>query len=429
VSNEAQLALIHRLHVSDTIKEAIPVAAELLAATSGAAVGILLAAERTLGAEHWHGASPALRERVRPLLSAHLAGHPGAIAPDDLQLHILPLSSAGRRLGLVGLVLDAGSSLVPEALERARGVAESLARRLDRDRQRAEMQAELDRYRRWYATVDSQMQILDRERQKFAALVNQSDTPIFVADAEHVARWENTALRERIGERVVGLGVQQIWDLLGVALPSGAEPACPVSRAFRERSVVHQECRQVRDGETRNLYLTALPIRDKEGHVAEVLVMIQDLSDLEILRRSESRYRLLFERSPDAMIMASPDLRQILLSNHAAWGLTGHTATELSALTVEALHEPEDWPAAREAYARIGAAEAAERTERRLRTKQGRALVANVTASRFDLDDRPVTLLVLQDVTRQRQLEAELRQAQESNVRIGRAGAPRDPRG
>src|SRR5262249_52302912 len=38
------------------------------------------------------------------------------------------------------------------------------------------------------------------------------------------------------------------------------------------------------------------PIKGPDNRPQEVMVMIQDLSDLEVLRRSEARYRTLFER-------------------------------------------------------------------------------------------------------------------------------------
>jgi two-component system cell cycle sensor histidine kinase/response regulator CckA len=197
---------------------------------------------------------------------------------------------------------------------------------------------------------------------------------------------------------------------------------CPVTRVLGEGRVDHVESRQSYDGVVHSLYLTLLPIKGVRGETEEVLVMIQDLSDLELLRRSEARYRLLFERSPDAMLMVDPDSGRILLANPAACTLTAHPCDELAELTLEQLHEPGTWPAARDDYARLVDQESLERAEQRLRTKQGAEVVARVTATRFDLDGQPVTLLVLQDVTKQRQLELELQHSQKMEV-VGRLAA------
>jgi two-component system cell cycle sensor histidine kinase/response regulator CckA len=282
---------------------------------------------------------------------------------------------------------------------------------------------ELAQLKRWFDVQDAQLQVLDRERQKFAAVVSQSDTPMFAVDGERVIQWTNAALRaelERSGSsrQVVGLAVDELWKLLGVD-----QAATCVARALGEAAVIHDELRLRRDSSTRALYVTALPIKDKEGRIAEALVMVQDLSDLELLRQSEARYRLLFEQSPDAMVMASLESGTILLANQAARALTGYGAEELEALSLEQLHAAGGWPGAREAYARMAdGAVAAEHTELELLTRLGRTVVAKVTASRFNLDDRPVTLLVMQDVTMQRKLEAELRHSQKMEV-VGRLAA------
>jgi len=283
--------------------------------------------------------------------------------------------------------------------------------------------AELAQLRRWFDLMDGQMQVLDRERQKLAALVNQSDTPMFSVDGEQVVRWTNAALRavlERSGrgeERVVGHPVGALWESLG----ADHSPSC-VSRALGDGHAVRDELWLRRDGGARVLYVTAMPIKDKEGQTAEVLAMVQDLSDLDVLRRSEARYRLLFEQSPDAMIIATLEDGAILLANQAAGALTGHGVEELASLSLEQLHEPGAWPSARQVYARMAAGELDGPAELELRARRGQNVVAKVTASRFDLDDLPVTLLVMQDVTMQRKLEAELRHSQKMEV-VGRLAA------
>ena len=49
-------------------------------------------------------------------------------------------------------------------------------------------------YERWFKNLDEQLRVLDRERQKFSAIVQQSDTMVFVADNTLTIRWNNIAL-------------------------------------------------------------------------------------------------------------------------------------------------------------------------------------------------------------------------------------------
>ena len=61
-----------------------------------------------------------------------------------------------------------------------------------REISKLEKQAELDK--RWFKTLDEHLRVLDRERQKFAAVVNQTDTFVFVTDEERIIRWNNRAM-------------------------------------------------------------------------------------------------------------------------------------------------------------------------------------------------------------------------------------------
>ncbi len=287
----------------------------------------------------------------------------------------------------------------------------------------AETRAELAKTKRWFDTMDKQLRVLERERQKLSAVINQSDTPIFIASRDLTLQGSNAALKHRLEEgaakRLSGLTVQEVWDALAVDCPPAGSAGCPLARAFDANLVAHAETRQFQNGSTRNLYLSVLPIKDPDGSTAEVLVMIQDLSNLEVLRRSESRYRLLFERSPDAMVMADPHSGRILLTNPAATELTGYAQRELAAMTLEELHQPADWPAAHHDYERAVAGDAVIHAEHHLLTSTGQRIDAQVTATRFDLNGRPVVLAEFQDVTEQRRLQAELHHSQKMEA-VGR---------
>jgi two-component system, cell cycle sensor histidine kinase and response regulator CckA len=418
------LALLSRLLKAGVVESELDMAVEaLVGAASATAAVVLVGRGDAVDVERWHGFDGAQRDQVRPLLGAD------PVVPQQLKLegeqallvYVMPLGHGAH--GAAAIAFDAATPARPSNLEAADHVVAILAAKLAEERRVAAMRSELSRAKRWFEITGTQLKILDRERQKFAAVVSQSDTFVLVVDAGRVVRWVNGALRDRLArpeeQRGDELQVDAIWDMLGVDVKLSG---CPVTRVLGEGRVDHVESRQSYDGEVRSLYLTLLPIKGVRGETAEVLVMIQDLSDLDLLRRSEARYRLLFERSPDAMLMVDPDSGKILLANPAACALTAHPAEELAALTLEQLHEPGAWPAARDDYARLVDQESLERAEQRLRTRRGEEVVARVTATRFDLDGRPVNLLVLQDVTKQRQLELELQHSQKMAV-VGRLAA------
>jgi PAS domain S-box-containing protein len=412
--------LLSGLMEAHTVEDMLAAATDLLVEASGAssAASFLVRGDEVV-AEDWHGSAHALREGARPSLTTDMHGKRiQEVKLDDPEMHWVRISSrsAGGRRVMAALTFDGKPSVDPKKIEIAQNVVEIVARRLDLDRQLIARRADLAKFKRWLEISNSQMLVLDRERQKFAAVVGQSDLLMFVCDRDKVARWANVSLKTRHeelgGERVEGLAVEEIWEILGVDCPPPSSPDCPISRVFSDGSVGHCESRQKTEDGTRILYLTFLPVRGVDGKTAEVLIMIQDLSELDAVRRSESRYRHMFERSPNAIIMAGSETGRILLANLAATMLTGYAAGELEDMTLEQLHEPGEWPRASRQYARTVERDQVRRFERQMRGKDDKTFTANVTTYRFELDGEPVTVLDLQDVTRQRQLEAEVRLSQ-----------------
>jgi len=71
---------------------------------------------------------------------------------------------------------------------------EMLAWKVSSVRDAARHRARQEQYERWFKTFDAQLRILDRERQKFAAVANQSDTYAFVTGASRTVQWLNKAM-------------------------------------------------------------------------------------------------------------------------------------------------------------------------------------------------------------------------------------------
>ena len=74
------------------------------------------------------------------------------------------------------------------------------------------------------------------------------------------------------------------------------------------------------DGRKRHLYATAMPIRSPRGEVDEAMVMVQDVSDLEVLRRSNDRTELLLAQMPAILWTTDTELRVDLLGGRRPGG-------------------------------------------------------------------------------------------------------------
>ncbi len=126
---------------------------------------------------------------------------------------------------------------------------------------------------------------------------------------------------------------------------------------------------------------------------------------------SEAKYRLLFEANPEAMWVYDAETLRFLAVNEAAVRRFGHTRAELLAMTVRDVHLPADHTRIEAALRDSGDGPA--RFEGvRLHRRDGTELETELLVHSVEFEGRPGRLVLTRDVTRQRRLEDELRQAQ-----------------
>ena len=139
---------------------------------------------------------------------------------------------------------------------------------------------------RWFQTQDRQIRFLERERQKLSALVNHTDAGFLVLDSNLHVRWMNNVCRAWFGGQTTRAGAAtSCCEMLCGTHESCAE--CPAMRALRSGEVSHREFHLEVDGSTRHIYGTAMPIKSFENRIDEAIFMLQDITDLEVLRRSQ----------------------------------------------------------------------------------------------------------------------------------------------
>ncbi len=280
-------------------------------------------------------------------------------------------------------------------------------------REISKLQMQSERDKRWFKTLDEHLRVLDRERQKFAAVVNQTDTFVFVTDEERIIRWNNRAMAVLLPFREeasswVGKTCSEVCARLGQGSDPSAPCDCAIRRALDQNEVTHQELRISVRGAPGVLYLTALPIKGLDGKPREAMILIQDLTGLETLRQSEGRYSALFERNPEAILMVDPQSLSVLLANPAAHGMLGTSAKDIGALKLTELHPASEWKRLQGFYELASRQIAPVRTQCRVLTRDGTEKIAYVSCTRVGLEGKSVDLIQMVDVTLSLQAEQEL---------------------
>ena len=135
-----------------------------------------------------------------------------------------------------------------------------------------------------------------------------------------------------------------------------------------------------------------------------------------LLRRdahhSEQLFRRIFEESPVGIVLAEPDSQRIVQANPAFSRMLGNDAEQIVGRSIPELVHVDDRGVLRDAIARGSNTD--EGIEARYVTQSGAIAWAHVRLAKLNRPDRRSGLLLAltEDVTREKRVEAELRQAQ-----------------
>lgn len=162
----------------------------------------------------------------------------------------------------------------------------------------------------------------------------------------------------------------------------------------------------------------AVPIAEPDDDVAAWVGALTDIDDIrradEAVRESEDRFRRIFEGSPFGITLAEGDDRRILQANPAFCRMLGYEPTELIGSSLMDVTHPDEKVQQR-AFAQLENVGPGWRVrEKRYLTKQGAVVWARIRVSVFDPHGGggPQLLAVVEDITRQHELDESLRQAQ-----------------
>jgi PAS domain S-box-containing protein len=119
------------------------------------------------------------------------------------------------------------------------------------------------------------------------------------------------------------------------------------------------------------------------------------------LEHSDQRYRLLFETSPQPVLVYDPENLRILMANEASTRRLGYSREELLGMTVEALQPAGELATWRDATPGAGA----EPGLARLKARDGRMVETEITTQPLELEGRRAELVFAVDVSERNRLQ------------------------
>jgi two-component system CheB/CheR fusion protein len=257
-----------------------------------------------------------------------------------------------------------------------------------------------------FVDITERKRAADETVRRLAAIVENSGDAIFSKELDGTIQTWNRAAEGLYGytrEEAVGRPIQML-------VPADrAEELASIMTRLRAGEYVEQiETERIRkDGQRVAVAVTVSPLRDSDGEVVSGSVIARDITERKqaekALRESEQRFRLLFEKSLDAILVAD-DQGRFLMVNEAACQMLGYSSGELLARKVADLQVPQG-PNAGELY-RNYLIRGEELGEFAFVRPDGQTRVAEYAAAQIAPGRH---LSILRDVTQRKGMEAALR--------------------
>ncbi len=287
------------------------------------------------------------------------------------------------------------------------------------------IERKLQDYERWFRILDEQIKVLERERQKLSAIVTHTDAGFLLVDERLLVTWSNDVFSRAFATEpnpaiLVGESCCRV-------LCRQEEPCdvCPVAKSFETGSVSHHEIRLEEDDGPRYIYATSIPIKAPCGSIEEAMVMLQDVSDLQVLRSSqealrasEARFRSIFEKATAGMATVALD-GSFMQVNPAFCSFLGYEEKELLKLRVLDITHPEDREASRQIYKEVlDGHRTVLDVEKRYVRKDGATVWGRTSAAwLIDEEGRPTySVALVQNITERKRLAEELRHAEKMSA-------------
>ncbi len=238
-----------------------------------------------------------------------------------------------------------------------------------------------------------------RLENRFRLVVQTAHDAIVITGADDKINFANGAAAELFATDTLSLADQKLDDLI----PALGEGDGGVSQALRYEA----ECRRP-DGTIRQVSVSSAPLKDGETPVGRVAVMrdvTQEVETVDELRRSEGRFRTLFDAAPVAICTVDSDSR-FLSVNRAALSMLGLDELPEGA-TLEQFVDPADVEPVRR---HLESSLAGERREFffRFQRTDGAVREAAVVATPMAHGISPAVLAIARDVTDEQRLRERL---------------------
>ncbi|MBF0339422.1 MAG: PAS domain S-box protein [Magnetococcales bacterium] len=259
------------------------------------------------------------------------------------------------------------------------------------------------------ALIEAQAALQEKAVHLDNILRTSTDLAIIATDLDFVIKYFNPEaerLYGRAAEQMLGRTVAEIHQEVGVDQKRFTHGIQVVKEQGEHPFDIRQT---LEDGSERMIEARASGILDRQGRLTGYVLMSRDVTDarmaLEMIARSERRYRLLIESANDAILIADADSGLIVDANLMAGELLGRTVAEVIGMHQSQLHPATEIERYQQLFKEQVLLGNGLLSGVDVVRKDGTLVPVEIRAGVTNLGDRQVILGIFRDVTERRRME------------------------
>jgi histidine kinase len=254
--------------------------------------------------------------------------------------------------------------------------------------------------------IRDQAYALQKSKEEYQTLFEEVPCQISVQDRDFRIIQVNRVFSERFGDRLGEYCYRAYKDRDEVC------PVCPVEGTFRDAQPhFSEEVVLGKDGAPVYILVSTSPILNEEGEVVAAIEMSTDITQVRLLeqelKRSEEKYRTLFNSDPNPIFVLDLETLQIKEANERALKFYGFAGNEILGKSFLELSERQEWDRLRKVpWEREGAV-----YKVRQYTNETESIMVNIRYSSLKDIGQDTVIVTTSDVTERVKSEEQLIQA------------------
>jgi histidine kinase len=254
--------------------------------------------------------------------------------------------------------------------------------------------------------IRDQAQAYQKSKEEYQTLFEEVPCQISVQDRDFRIIQVNRVFKERFGD--------QLGEYCYRAYKGRDEkcPICPVDNTFQSsQPQFSEEVALGKDGTPVHMLVSTSPILNEEGEVVAAIEMSTDITQVRLLeqelKRSEEKYRTLFNSDPNPIFVLNLETLEIRDANERALNFYGYEKGEVLDKSFLDLADPQEWDRLRKVpWDKEGAV-----FKVRHHTKENESIQVNIRYSSLKDLGQDTVIVTTSDVTERVKSEAQLIQA------------------